>query len=70
MHVVGHLHVCVKLAVRGLERLSQSVTISVIILFGEKTRIAVMPSLHDVQGQVCEMDAGAARHGRKFSKLM
>jgi hypothetical protein len=60
--MVGHLHIGVQLATRCLERLTQPFAVGKIIILREKTGIAIMAPLNDVQGLIGKMDSGAARH--------
>ena len=58
MHMVGHQHVGVKLAVRLFQRFTEPVQAGEIVCFGEEVRFAVVAALHEVQRDVVEVDAG------------
>ena len=60
--MVGHLHIGVQLATRCLERLAQPFAVGKLIVLREKTGIAIMAPLNDVQGLIGKVDSGATRH--------
>jgi hypothetical protein len=59
-----------KRAVFFFKRLAQPVKIGLVIFLAEKAGLAVMPTLHDVQGNAIKVDAGAARHTAIISKTI
>jgi len=65
VHVVGHQYVGVKLAAGLPERLVQPAKVGEVVLFVKEAGVAIVPALHNVQGQSIEMGAGAARLGNK-----
>lgn len=62
--VVRHQRVGMKRAPLFLQGFAQPVEVGLVVLFPEEARFAVMPALHDVQGNSVEMDAGASGHGQ------
>ena len=57
-------------AVFFFEGFAQPVKIGLVVFFAEEAGFAVMPPLHDVQGDAIKMDAGAAGHGAIITKLI
>ena len=51
MHVVGHQHVGMQRAIEGPGELGQVVAKELIVLRGKEARLAVVPSLDDMNGQ-------------------
>lgn len=68
--MVGHEGVGVERAAFLLQGLAQPVEVDLVILFAKEARLAIMPALHDVQGNAIEMDAGAAGHERNLQRAM
>ena len=63
MHVVGHLHIGVQLAASCLERVAQPFAIGEIILLREKTGVAIVAALNEVQGQIEKAEALPSQRG-------
>jgi hypothetical protein len=63
MNVVGHQRIGMYRAATSASRLFQPMEITVVILIGEKTRLAVDAALNNVQRVIGEKNARAAGHG-------
>ena len=63
MNVVGHQCISVNGAVVIASRFFQPMELAVIVLFGEKARLAIDAARYDVQRHFSELDTWAARHG-------
>ena len=68
MDAIGHQHVGVQGAPRLPERFSQPMQVALAIFFREEAGLAIVATLHDVQGDVIEVDAGAAGHAGKLAR--
>ena len=63
MNVVGHQCISVNGAAAIASRFFQPMELAVIVLFGEKARLAIDAALNDVQRHFSELETWAARHG-------
>ncbi len=64
VHMVGHQSVGMERAAAFVERLAQPVQVSGVVLLAEEAGLAVVPTLHNVQGNTGQMNAGASWHAR------
>ena len=62
MNVVGHQCISVNGAAAIASRFFQPMELAVIVLFGEKARLAIDAARYDVQRHFSELDTWAARH--------
>lgn len=62
--MVGHQHVGMQLRLGSLERFAEPVQVGMEVLLRKEARFTIVTTLHDVQRQAVEVDAGAARHGQ------
>jgi len=60
--MIGHQDVGVKGASLLPQGLTEPVEISVIVFFSKEAGLAVVPTLHDMQGYAIEVNAGATGH--------
>lgn len=70
MHVIGHQGVGVQGAAFFVQCLASPMQVGVVVLFGEEAGLTVVPSLHDVQRDFINVDAGAAGHGLQPDALL
>lgn len=69
MDMIGHQRLGMKGAATSASRLFQPMEITVVILIGEKARLAINAALHDMQRVIGEKHTRAAGHGQHFRKL-
>src|SRR5574343_998348 len=62
MHMISHQHIGVDQAARLAGIFLQPIKIEAIILVGDEASLSVIATLDDVQGNIGESYAGAARH--------
>ena len=62
MHMVGHQHIRVKLALEPLRELAQVMKKILVIRLGKETRLAVIAALDDVDRQTRYRQASTSRH--------
>ena len=60
--MIGHKGVGVERALFFLQGLAQPVEVGLVVFFAKEAGFAVVPALHNVQGNAIKMDAGAAGH--------
>lgn len=68
MNVVGHQDVSVELAASLPEGFVQPVEVGVVIVFVQEAGVAVVPALHDVQGQTIKMGTATTWHTKNVSR--
>lgn len=61
--MVGHQHVRMNGAAPIASRVFEPMEVAVVVLLGEKARLAVDAALNDVQRNFRELETRAARHG-------
>ena len=66
--MVGHEGVGVERTLLLLQRLAQPVQVGAVVFFVKKARLAIMPSLHDVQRNSIHMNARATGHARMLTQ--
>src|SRR4030067_104451 len=63
MHMVRHQHICMIPAAGLACILGKPIQIAAIVFIGEKTRLAIIATLDDVDRYIRQSDAGATPHG-------
>jgi len=69
MNMVGHQDVRMKLAVFALQGIAQPAKVGVAILITEKTGLAVVATLYDVQRDTVDVNAWTPGHGRSPAEI-
>ena len=66
--MVGHQDASVELAASLSEGVVQPVEVGEVIFFVQKAGVAVVPALHDVQGQTVKMGTATTWHSKSVSR--
>ena len=62
MYMIGHRDIGVQFALCLTKRLVQPVQVATVVFLSKKTRLTVVPALHDMQRYGIKVDVGATKH--------
>lgn len=63
VNVIRHQCVCVQCTLRVAKGSPEPMQVDAVVGVGKEARFAVVPALHDVQGNIVQVNARSARHG-------